>query len=51
MDGILQTIQKTYEILQNRLTFGSFSFSLFAVMISFAAIGIAGRFFGGLFSK
>ena len=51
MEGIIATIQKTYEILQNKLTFGSFSFSLFAVMLSFAAIGIAGHFFGGLFSK
>lgn len=52
MDGIIQVINKTYQILNStNLTFGSYSFSLFAVLVSFACIGLVGWFVGKLFES
>lgn len=51
MDGIITVIQKSYEVLQTPLTFGKYSFSLFAVLISYAIIALVGWFFGRLFTK
>ena len=51
MDGIITVINKCYELLQTRLTFGSFSFSLLSVWITFAALIIGGYFFGRLFDS
>lgn len=49
MEGIISVINKCYELLQTRLSFGSFSFSLLSVWITFGGLILAGLFFGRLF--
>lgn len=52
MDEFVKVIQFTYDMLaSNSLTFGNFSFSLLAVPVSFAIIGLVGWFFGSLFKS
>lgn len=52
MDNIIGVISFTYDLLtSNYLSFGSFSFSLFDVLISFAIIALLGFFFGKLFQS
>lgn len=52
MSGIIEVINKTYEILtHNYLRFGEFSFTLFAVMLSFGCIGLTAWFVGRLFES
>ncbi len=52
MSGIIEVINKTYDILiHHYLRFGDFSFSLFAVMLSYACIGLVAWFVGRLFER
>lgn len=51
MDGIISVISKSFEILQTRLNFGGFSFTLFSVWICFGGISLAAFFFSRLFDS
>lgn len=51
MDSIIFIINKTYDLMQTRLIFGQFSFSIFSVYICFGGLALAAYFFGRLFDR
>ena len=52
MDDIVYVINYTYNLLDSTvLTFGNFSFSLFAVLVSFAIISLVAWFVSSLFNS
>lgn len=51
MDYIIFIINRVFDLMQTRLVFGQFSFSIFSIHICFGGLALVAYFFGRLFDR